>query len=105
MAQVLSGIVTLLESRLRKIDFLFRIGGEEFILLLTETEEADAVRVAEDVRVRVAAAPLYGDNLTSVSIGVTGLRSGDTIDVWMRRADDALYKAKAAGRDRVVIAG
>ena len=102
--QVLSGIVTLLESRLRKIDFLFRIGGEEFILLLTETAEADAVRVAEDVRARVAAAPLYGDNRTSVSIGVTGLRSGDTIDVWMRRADDALYKAKAAGRDRVVVA-
>ncbi|MEP7156599.1 MAG: GGDEF domain-containing protein [Betaproteobacteria bacterium] len=103
--QVLCGIVTLLEARLRKIDFLFRIGGEEFILLLTETQEADAVLVAEDVRARVAAAPLYGENLTSVSIGVTGLRSSDSVDSWIRRADDALYKAKAAGRDRVVTAG
>ena len=100
--QVLAGIVGLLESRLRKIDFLFRIGGEEFILLLTETDEADAVAVAEEVRARVADAPLYGDNKTSVSIGVTGLRSGDTLDAWIRRADDALYKAKASGRDRVV---
>ena len=100
--QVLIGIVTLLESRLRKLDALFRIGGEEFILLLTETQEADALAVAEEVRTRVAGTTLFDGLRTTVSIGVAGLRSGDSVDAWIRRADDALYNAKAAGRDRVV---
>lgn len=99
--QVLTGMVSLLESRLRKLDSLFRIGGEEFILLLTETQEGDALAVAEEVRARVADARLYADHQTFVSIGVTGLRVGDSVDAWIRRADDALYQAKSAGRNRV----
>ena len=99
--QVLTGMVSLLESRLRKLDSLFRIGGEEFILLLSEIEEGDALAVAEEVRTRVADARLFGDLQTFVSIGVTGLRAGDSVDAWIRRADDALYQAKSTGRNRV----
>ena len=98
----MTGLVSLLEGRLRKLDSLFRIGGEEFILLLTETQEGDALAVAEEVRTRVADARLYADHQTFVSIGVTGLRAGDSVDAWIRRADNALYQAKSTGRNRVV---
>ena len=100
--QVLTGIVALIEGRLRKLDSLFRIGGEEFILLLTETQEVDAMAVAEEVRTRVVDARLCGEHPTTVSIGVSGLRPGDSVDTWIRRADDALYRAKASGRNRVL---
>ena len=100
--RVLIGIVSLLGSRLRKLDSLFRIGGEEFILLLAETQETDAADVAENIRVRVAEAHLLDGMPISVSIGVAGLRVGDTVDAWIRRADDALYQAKSMGRDRVM---
>ena len=102
--KVLTGLVSILEGRLRKLDSLFRIGGEEFILLLTETQEADALVVAEEVRTRVGDSRLHGDMQTSVSIGVTGLRAGDSVDAWIRRADEALYAAKREGRNRVTFA-
>ncbi len=100
--KALISIVALLEGRLRKLDSLFRIGGEEFIVLLPETHESDALAVAEEVRRTVADAQLFDGHPTTISIGVAGLEPADSVDTWIRRADDALYRAKAAGRNRVV---
>ena len=102
---VLKGIVSLVANRSRKLDLLFRIGGEEFMLLLPDTQEAAAALVAEQLRASVAESPLLDDRQLTVSIGVGELQLGESLDSWMKHADDALYAAKKAGRNRVVCRG
>src|SRR5213592_339562 len=102
---VLKGIVSLIEKRSRKLDLLFRIGGEEFMLLLPDTQEAAAALVAEELRASTAESRLLEDQQVTLSIGVDELRPGESPDSWMKHADDALYAAKKAGRNRVVCAG
>jgi diguanylate cyclase (GGDEF)-like protein len=99
---VLQGIVSLIGKRSRKLDLLFRIGGEEFMLLLPDTQEAAAAAVAEQLRATVAESPLLDARQVTVSIGVGELQPGESLDSWMKHADDALYAAKKAGRNRVV---
>lgn len=76
-----------------------RWGGEEFVLLLRGPDAVDAVDVAERVRVAIAAT-----SPVTASVGVARLRPDDDVFSWMSRADAALYRAKAAGRNRVEIA-
>src|SRR6266849_8517289 len=102
---VLKGIVSLIEKRSRKLDLLFRIGGEEFMLLLPDTQEAAAAVVAEELRASTAESRLLEDSQVTLSVGVAELRPGESPDSWMKHADDALYAAKKAGRNRVVCAG
>src|SRR5947208_6129304 len=102
---VLKGIVSLIEKRSRKLDLLFRIGGEEFMLLLPDTQEAAAAVVAEELRASTAESRLLEDWQVTLSIGVAELRPGESPDSWMKPADDALYAAKRAGRHRAVCAG
>jgi diguanylate cyclase (GGDEF)-like protein len=99
--QVLQRIVALVQERARRTDRLFRLGGEEFALLLTRTRAADAMRVAEQLRGRVAQADWPGRAAVTISVGVAELRQGQTQDAWLKAADDALYRAKAEGRDCV----
>jgi len=102
---VLKGIVSLVGKRSRKLDLLFRIGGEEFMLLLPDTQEAAAAVVAEQLRASVAESPLLDGRQVTVSAGVSELQPGESLDSWMKHADDALYAAKKAGRNRVVRVG
>jgi diguanylate cyclase (GGDEF)-like protein len=99
---VLKAIVSLIRKRARKLDLLFRIGGEEFMLLLPDTREADAAAVAEQLRAAIAESALLEGRPVTASIGVSELHPGESLDSWMKRADDAMYAAKKAGRDRVV---
>jgi diguanylate cyclase (GGDEF)-like protein len=101
---VLRGLVATLHQRLRPSDRLFRIGGEEFVLLLPRITAADAMRLAEDLRQRVAQAPLWPEGSVTVSIGVAAQRPGLDTGAWMRVTDEALYEAKRSGRNRVVMA-
>lgn len=92
---------------LREVDIIGRMGGEEFAILLPETNGAEAIEAAERLNeaIRSAKVPLEaGLPLQfTVSIGVSCLRSKeDNIDVLLSLADKALYQAKAAGRDKVV---
>ena len=98
---VLKGIVELIGRRSRRLDSLFRIGGEEFLLLLPDTHEAAAAVLAEQLRASVEQAPLVDGGSVTVSIGASELSPGESMDAWMKRADDALYAAKNAGRNRV----
>jgi diguanylate cyclase (GGDEF)-like protein len=102
--EVLRGLVATLHQRLRPSDRLFRIGGEEFVLLLPRITAADAMRLAQDLRQRVAQAPLWPEGAITVSIGVAAQRPGLDIGAWMRVTDQALYEAKRSGRNRVVMA-
>jgi diguanylate cyclase (GGDEF)-like protein len=81
-----------------------RLGGEEFALLLEGQTRPQAAETAEDLRVRMAALQFDAGLTVSGSFGVAERIAGDTIDDLLKRADVALYAAKAAGRDRVVIA-
>jgi diguanylate cyclase (GGDEF)-like protein len=103
--EVLRSIVSLIQKRARKLDLLFRIGGEEFMLLLPDTQEAAAAVVAEELRASTAESRLVEGWQVTLSIGVAELRPGESPDSWMKHADDALYAAKKAGRNRVVCAG
>ncbi|NVO13656.1 MAG: GGDEF domain-containing protein [Rhodoplanes sp.] len=89
---------------LRPTDLLARTGGEEFACLLPGTATADAVRVAERIRLGFAAhaAPIGTSDILTVSIGVaTTASSGYALAALMHAADRALYAAKANGRNRV----
>jgi diguanylate cyclase (GGDEF)-like protein len=101
---VLKGFVALVNRRSRKLDILFRAGGEEFVLLLPDTTAPDAVKLAEALRMGVGRAGLLDDRPVTVSIGVAGLDPSDSIDSWLKNADAALYSAKKSGRNRVVAA-
>jgi diguanylate cyclase (GGDEF)-like protein len=83
------------------VDLLFRMGGEEFILLLPDTSENDAVVLAESVRAAIAESPLLDAGPVTASIGVGGLRGEDTVESWIRATDAAMYAAKEQGRNRV----
>ena len=93
---------------LRNEDVLGRLGGEEFGILLPETEVMNALAVAERIRRAVEAAPArFGDALIplTASFGIARWRSlSESPDALLQRGDLALYEAKAAGRNRVVIA-
>jgi len=104
--EVLVGIASLLRSRLRPRDSAGRIGGEEFLLLLPNTD-ADGARAVVD-RLREAAAhcaPSAAQPALRVtfSAGVAAAAAGETVEALYARADQALYLAKAAGRDRCVV--
>ena len=92
---------------LRDMDVVGRMGGEEFAILLPETDLAAAGEVARRLHEQIGAIRLatdQGELGLTASFGVTQLRGDDaTIDVALRRADAALYQAKESGRNRVVI--
>ncbi len=100
--RILIQVVRLITERSRKLDSLFRIGGEEFLQLLPSTHGVDAVHVAEHLCAAIAELSLLEGMPITVSIGVSELHAGDSKDAWIKRADEALYAAKNAGRNRVV---
>ena len=98
--QVLTEFVRLVKGLLRRPDQLGRFGGEEFMLLLPETPLEEALAVAERIRLTVDQSTTAPH--VTVSIGVTTTRhDNDTLDTLLARADKALYRAKAQGRNRV----
>jgi diguanylate cyclase (GGDEF)-like protein len=96
-------------NHLRKTDALIRAGGEEFLLLLPETDLHGAHELAERICQHLGShpfAPAHQAPLAiTVSIGVAALHPADTLDHLIARADNAMYAAKQQGRDRVVLAG
>jgi len=102
--EVLRRMVQIIRGRMRKVDLLFRIGGEEFILLLFDADVTHAAVVADDLRRRVEAAALQPGHTVTISIGVCAQLAGQAADEWIKLADAALYQAKQRGRNRVEIA-
>ncbi|WP_170162337.1 sensor domain-containing diguanylate cyclase [Caldimonas tepidiphila] len=101
--QVLVAVARALSRSVRKKDLVGRLGGEEFAVLLPETELDGAVRVAQHVRAAVVAHP--GPVTVTVSVGVAVLRRDmEDLATLLRAADAALYAAKQNGRDRVEVA-
>lgn len=103
--EILLAIAHAIRDAVRARDIVARIGGEEIVVLLPETDEFGAVRVGEKVRAAVESArPRAEDRelVVTVSVGsATGQLPRDTIDGLLRKADEAMYRAKQNGRNRV----
>ncbi|MDN7142652.1 GGDEF domain-containing protein [Pseudomonas sp. JQ170] len=90
---------------IRQGDVFGRIGGEEFACLLANTDEAEALRVAQRICSHFYALPLLEPGLLSVSIGIVGNSGGHDLARLLSMADSALYRAKDEGRNRVELYG
>ncbi|MDU9400905.1 diguanylate cyclase [Pseudomonas sp. zfem004] len=102
--KVLKIVADQLRKRLRGRDFIARFGGEEFVLLLPQTSPPAAAQVAEALRAAIEACPFHfkGERVViTTSIGLSAFRPGERGDQVLKRADEALYRAKDKGRNRV----
>ncbi|KPY87600.1 GGDEF domain-containing protein [Pseudomonas syringae pv. tagetis] len=102
--KVLKIVANVFRKRLRGDDFLARFGGEEFVMLLPATPPAIGLTLLDELRAAVEACPFHfkGERVTiTVSIGVTAFRTAERSETAIKRADQALYKAKENGRNRV----
>jgi diguanylate cyclase (GGDEF)-like protein len=103
----LTAVSKWIKESLRDSDVIFRYGGEEFVILLSDTNIHGAELLAERIRNSIERHTLaYGMktiNIT-VSLGVSSLRSDDTAETFVKRADEALFTAKSNGRNQVVLA-
>lgn len=99
--QVLIAFAGLVSSNVRGSDTAGRWGGEEFLVLCPETGWEDALVVAERIRRAVEEFTFVGVRRQTASIGVASLRPGDGVDDLLLRADEALYRAKGEGRNRI----
>ncbi|QTN48072.1 GGDEF domain-containing protein [Ectopseudomonas mendocina] len=102
--RVLKIIAGELHKRLRKTDFIARFGGEEFVLLIPGTPLDGGVQLLETLRAAVEACPFHfkGEPVTiTLSAGIAEFRNDEATEDTFERADQALYRAKGAGRNRV----
>ena len=106
--EVLREFAVRLASNVRAMDLPVRFGGEEFVVVMPETELEHAHRIAERIRLHVAGSPfrvMGGEELLTVTISIgvaASLRGDDAPAKLIRRADEAMYEAKARGRNRVI---
>ncbi len=98
---VLKNMSAMILNRIRKIDTMARWGGEEFVLLLPETDVNEAVILAEALRRQLSEMEIPGVCKITASFGVASYSSGDTVDTLVNRADKRMYEAKSAGRNCV----
>jgi diguanylate cyclase (GGDEF)-like protein len=107
--RVIERVAALLLEHTRNIDTAIRYGGEEFLLLLPQTTLEGGMQLAERLRQQMASRPLHCNQVkidVTISLGVaaTSMLLPDKA-AWLKQADMALYQAKRAGRNRVVVAG
>lgn len=100
--EILVKISRIFTSLTRTNDYVFRIGGEEFAILVSNTNQEDAVVIAEKIRKKIESDFLKSEEEVTISIGVAEVRSSDTIELIFKRADENLYFAKQHGRNLVI---
>jgi diguanylate cyclase (GGDEF)-like protein len=101
--RILRELTALVSRHVRSADHVGRWGGEEFLVVAPETRGEVAARLSERLRRRIAAYRFAGPGTLTASFGVAEMAAGDDPDDIVKRADEALYQAKANGRDRVVL--
>ena len=99
---VLRDVAAVLKENLREADSLGRWGGEEFLVVAPETSTEGARKIAEKLREAVAAHRFIRDIKVTISVGVASLMADEWEEDMVRRADEAMYMAKNAGRNRIV---
>jgi diguanylate cyclase (GGDEF)-like protein/PAS domain S-box-containing protein len=102
---VLERIGRLINQRLNRQDTGVRWGGEEFLLILLDTDQKGARRAAESFRALIESTGFHDEIRITASFGVAQWQHGETLEKLFKHADVALYEAKDAGRNRVCVAG
>ena len=97
--QILKNVTEIINLRIRVTDSLYRIGGEEFVVVLEGADLEHAAHLAEQLRTLVDANELVPDHTVTISLGVAELRESESPYDWLHRADEAMYRAKDAGRN------
>ncbi len=103
--RVLVGYADLMKKHTRAEDIVARYGGEEFIILLQQTDASHAYLVAERVRKALTEVNLLNNAyVVTASFGISQLKTGESVETFINRADIALYRAKQSGRNRSILA-
>ena len=105
---VLRGVASRLLAGARKADTVGRYGGDEFLLILRDSDIEESTVIAERIRLKVSEHPLHVGESTvnlTLSLGIALARDTDDVDSFINRADKALYSAKQNGRDCVCVEG
>lgn len=97
--EILKSVTEIVNLRIRVTDSLYRIGGEEFVVVLDSQDLHHAAHLAEQLRTLVEANELVPDKSVTISLGVAELKDRETANEWLHRSDEALYRAKDAGRN------
>jgi len=103
--KVLKLIATIMKKNIRETDTLFRIGGEEFVLILPNTDREKAAPIIEKIRKSVSNSGFRFKEekvIINISAGLTQVNDSDTVESLYERADEGLYKAKETGRNKLV---
>jgi len=103
--RVLKEVAARIKAALREFDLVGRYGGEEFVILLEDTSTHTALQIAERIRARISSEPIHvaaQDMLVTISQGLALCGEGDDCQSILGRADQAMYRAKQAGRNCVV---
>ncbi|KGJ94523.1 GGDEF domain-containing protein [Colwellia psychrerythraea] len=99
---VLRNFAALLEKNIRETDHLFRIGGEEFVILSESKTKVDAIQLAEKLRQIVAFTELLSEIKVTISLGICEVSFGDSPNSIAKRVDKLLYEAKSDGKNKVI---
>ena len=102
--QILVRLTEIIKRRLRVTDSVYRIGGEEFVVVVDGQNLTNASRLAEQLRTIIEGNALAPAGSVTISLGVAQHQTGESADSWLRRADSALYEAKEAGRNTIKLA-
>lgn len=97
--RILKNITKIINLRIRVTDSLYRIGGEEFVVVLEGADVEHATHLAEQLRTLVDANELVPEHTVTISLGVAEIRDKESPYDWLHRADEAMYRAKDAGRN------
>lgn len=99
--EVLYKIAQLTQNSIRKTDKVFRVGGEEFIVILKNINSKDAFQIAEDIRVLISKEKIIERKAVTISIGLTQYKDKEKEEVLFKRVDDLMYKSKKEGKNRI----
>ncbi len=102
--QILVQVTEIVSANIRVTDDLYRMGGEEFVAVAMGASSDAAAKLAEQLRGSIEASRMLSDRHVTISLGVAEFKEGESYDSWLHRADEALYEAKRAGRNRVCLA-
>ncbi len=100
--QVLKGIAKIVQGQMRKTETVLRWGGEEFMIICTETDLNGASQLAERLRKGIQISTPYEEIQVTASFGVAEFQQTDTLESLVKRADERVYEAKEFGRNRVI---
>lgn len=102
--RALVAIVQLIAARIRRVDTVFRLGGEEFAVLVSEADANSGLSIAEDIRQAIERLTVVPEGQLTVSVGVRDAVGVDSAEHWLQQADQAMYRAKSAGRNQTYVA-